>query len=323
MDCTNLKKITIPKSVSYISIFAFNGCESLTDINVNDLSTWCNMSYGDYFFRNIFNNWSLYLNGQLVSELSIPSNVTKISRGIFADCKSLRKVTIPQNVRTIDDNAFYKCDNITNVTISNGVEEIGEFAFNGCNNLTDITIPPSITSIKKDAFIGCKGTLTIYSNIPHDAFTNTYFSKVIIENGVTEIGGNAFNNCTELRNVTLSNSVTYIGHNAFAYCEGLSNITIPNSVTYIAHEAFLGCTGLSSITIPKNVEIIEQGIFYDCDNLTCIYCKPTTPPTCYGRIFSEKNIDNLKIYVPESAVQAYKIASGWGHYADKIYAAPN
>ena len=59
------------------------------------------------------------------------------------------------------------------------------------------------------------------------------YKKVIVELGVTSIGGNAFNNCTSLVEVTLPNSIDIIGYYAFYYCISLTDIDIPESVSVI------------------------------------------------------------------------------------------
>ena len=94
--------------------------------------------------------------------------------------------------------------------------------------------------------------------------------KVIIEKGVTNIGGSAFRDCSSLTSVTIPNSVTNIGDYAFSGCTGLTSITIPNSVTSIGGAAFSGCSGLTSITIPNSVTSIGASAFYRCKGLTSI-----------------------------------------------------
>ncbi len=60
--------------------------------------------------------------------------------------------------------------------------------------------------------------------------------SVVIPNGITEIGVNAFSG-NQLTSITIPNSVTSIGDIAFSINQ-LTSITIPNSVTSIGHNAF-------------------------------------------------------------------------------------
>ena len=94
--------------------------------------------------------------------------------------------------------------------------------------------------------------------------------KVIIKDGVTNIGNYAFSLCSNMTSVTIPKSVTRIGYCAFKYCFCLISITIPNSVTSIKSNTFEGCSSLTSITIPNSVTSIEQWAFYDCESLTSI-----------------------------------------------------
>ena len=96
-------------------------------------------------------------------------------------------------------------------------------------------------------------------------------SKLIIQEGVTSIGGYAFYNCGALKSVTIPDSVTSIGDDAFNGCTGLTSVTIPNSVTNIGGYAFNGCTGLTCVTIPDSVTSIGGGAFFGCTGLTEIY----------------------------------------------------
>ncbi|MBP0972881.1 MAG: leucine-rich repeat protein [Oscillospiraceae bacterium] len=79
---------------------------------------------------------------------------------------------------------------------------------------------------------------------------------VIIEDGVTSIGGYAFERCTNLTEITIPDSVTSIGAMAFRYCSSLTKMTIPDSVTSIGEDAFQYCASLTDITIPDSVTSI-------------------------------------------------------------------
>lgn len=85
--------------------------------------------------------------------------------------------------------------------------------------------------------------------------------SVILQNGVTNIGGFAFDSCARLTFVNIPNSVTCISHWAFSYCKGLTSIAIPNSVTKILTGAFSHCSRLDSISIPQNIKWLSSDAF--------------------------------------------------------------
>ena len=91
--------------------------------------------------------------------------------------------------------------------------------------------------------------------------------KVIIKDGVKNIGKLAFWEYKALTAVTISNSVTSIGDSAFYYCENLASVTFGNSLKSIGSYAFSECKSLSSITIPNSVISIGVCAFRRCYEL--------------------------------------------------------
>ena len=133
-------------------------------------------------------------------------------------------------------------------------------------NLERITIPSRVTYYS----YGSDYTVSVIS-IGGNAFNNyTNIKSVTIGNSVTSIDESAFSGCTGLTSVTIGNSVTSIGRVAFSGCTGLTSVTIPNSVTEIGRSAFYGCTGLTSITIPNSVTSIGEFAFSGCTGLTSV-----------------------------------------------------
>ena len=118
-------------------------------------------------------------------------------------------------------------------------------------------------------------------------------NTIIINDGCSEIGINAFYNCINLTSISIPESVLSIGNYAFFLCSSLASITFPQNLTKIGNYAFLGCTSLTSIIfpqalteignyafnscsintilIPPMVRLLGYRSFYNCNNLTTIY----------------------------------------------------
>lgn len=93
------------------------------------------------------------------------------------------------------------------------------------------------------------------------------FKRLVIEEGVTSIGKNAFNCHTELLTISLPDSLKSIGESAFEYCENLTDFIFPDAVEKIGQSAFSDCRGLRSLILPESLTNIEYGIFRCCNGL--------------------------------------------------------
>lgn len=105
----------------------------------------------------------------------------------------------------------------------------------------------------------------------------TQVKRAILSEGITNIGQNAFGNCTNLTQVTVPASVTAIDEYAFFRCVGLQRIDLPKALRFIGDGAFYNCIGLTEITIPKNVTEIGRDVFMFCDNLAKITFQGDVP----------------------------------------------
>ncbi|MBQ6206330.1 MAG: leucine-rich repeat domain-containing protein, partial [Oscillospiraceae bacterium] len=83
----------------------------------------------------------------------------------------------------------------------------------------------------------------------------TQIQKVVIEEGVTNVGKRAFAEC-DVTSVTIPDSVTSIGPYSFSNCTDLEEIAFPSGVTFIDDGAFFNCKSLTRVVIPGNVKMI-------------------------------------------------------------------
>ena len=94
--------------------------------------------------------------------------------------------------------------------------------------------------------------------------------KVILNDGVTTIGSQAFYYCASLKEIRIPRSVNLIGDCSFQYCENLTSITIPDGVTEIGGGVFYDCKSLTELKIPDSVTKINNSTFSGCTSLTSI-----------------------------------------------------
>lgn len=83
---------------------------------------------------------------------------------------------------------------------------------------------------------------------------------------VTAIGEDAFSDHAEIERVVLPNGITEIGDFAFFRCEALTSVNLPKRLKRIGSQA-LSFSGIKSVTIPKNV-VFGYYVFYACPKLT-------------------------------------------------------
>ena len=172
------------------------------------------------------------------------------------------------------------------------------------------------------------GTLTISgTDMPnYSSNSSPWYSqrdkikKIVIENGVTNIGNSAFYDCFNLASISIPNSVTRIGSNAFngtkwyneqpeglvyaglvlykykGYMSPRTNIVIKEGTKGITASAFSNCP-LSSVTIPNSVTSIGSSAFYGCSGLTTITI-PNSVTSIESGVFSCSGL--ISITIPNS-----------------------
>ncbi|MDD7012545.1 MAG: leucine-rich repeat domain-containing protein [Candidatus Treponema excrementipullorum] len=101
------------------------------------------------------------------------------------------------------------------------------------------------------------------SSPDNDTRFNSSIEHVLLPEGLTTIGENAFWGFMALAKITIPSQVTTIGKSAFGSCFGIKEIVIPASVESIGEHAFSYCTGLEKIRFePRDKKLeIAAGAF--------------------------------------------------------------
>lgn len=189
--------------------------------------------------------------------LNIPGSVTSIGEKAFAENTNLEELVIPNTVTSVGNEAFAQCA-IRTLTLPNGIS-FGDEAPFGDNPLDKVVLTG--TGIIE------QGILDVISS---GAAEDDKKQELVISNGITGIGEDAFMGGGSFSRIEIPDSVTTIGKRAFRMAGSIDSIILPDSITSIGEDAFNECGGLTQIHIPQNLTTIEKGTFEGCFGLTSI-----------------------------------------------------
>lgn len=111
-----IQSITIPSTIKSIGSDSFKECNKLQKVEIADISSWCNILFGNEDANPLNYANHLYLGNSEVIDLIIPNSTEQISQWAFVNCKYLKSVEIPSSVNHINWGAFDKCTGLDEIT---------------------------------------------------------------------------------------------------------------------------------------------------------------------------------------------------------------
>lgn len=169
-NCTSLTQIELPSSLKTLGSYTFYGCDSLTSINLDKITS---------FGANA-------LCGTKISSITLSSEITIISDEAFSYLTALTSINIPDGVTRIGKGAFKGCSKLSSITIPDSVTYIGECAF-AETAIQTISLPSGLTVLYAGMFYDCKKLQ--YITIPFtvkilcpNVFYGSSISSVVFEN---------------------------------------------------------------------------------------------------------------------------------------------
>ena len=283
----HLTSITIPDSVTSIGAMAFYSCSNLQTISLSCKSSLKKSDFGDKA------NLVSYTNQHLLTKTAAKAaTCSESGNKEYWTCEHCGKYFLSDDSNPETAKAVEQSETILpaiqhkNAELRNSSEPTetspgysGDLYCPDCDTVVEkgytYWIEDNLTwKLYEDGTLNISGTgaMKDYNSTDNlsPAYMNSSVKKVVIEEGVTNIGNWAFSECSSLTSITIPDSVTNIGAAAFDSCGSLTSITIPGSVTSIGTVAFYNCSGLTSITIPDSVTNIGAAAFDSCGSLTSI-----------------------------------------------------
>lgn len=230
-DFTNLKHVTLPKTLVEISQKAFFNCP-LTTINLPGTVE----KIGDYAFSGTSLSGSLYL----------PNSLKTIGIGAFNSLKLTGTLTIPDSVTTISNEAFYN-NKFTKLVIgpNSSLTTIGNNAFRNNQISNAIALPKSLTTVG------------------YNAFRANSISKLALNYGLKSIGYEAFESNKITGTINIPVTVEKIDTQAFQSNQIEAVIFNKNSaLTTLGSYAFAQNKISNVIMIPKNLKALQEFTFW-------------------------------------------------------------
>lgn len=258
--CTSITKLHISSNLKKVGGGAFDYCDNIKEVDIDDLSAWCKIEFEATSANPLDSGHFLYVNGNQLSRLEIPSDITEVKSCTFSGCLSIASVTIGNHVSHIGDFAFYDCE-ILSVSIGDGVTEIGSCAFAYNKTLSTLNLGKNIESIGNSAFYNCDALTSVtlpskLKTIGEEAFHGCSITSINMPSSVKSIGDLAFSSISELHISSLA-----------AWCD----IDFERSMLYSSDfKAYLNGSLIEALEIPNGVKVIKPYTFYDWDNLTSI-----------------------------------------------------
>ncbi len=250
--CESLKQVNfnnIPEIT--VGVNAFNGCKNLSGFNLTGSSTIKSIGTGAFngtLVPNFGNaNGELIIDGVLVKysgvaeNYTVPAGVTKIGAYAFAD----------SNIKSVD---FSEAQ----------ITEIGAYAFEG-TGITSVRIPSTVTVLGEGVFLGCSSLTNVTFEegsslkvIPANAFRGAGITSISLPSTVIEIENYAFAQSALVNFAYAPQSEASFGSFIFYGCSGLVNIVLADNITKMGDYVFADCVKLESVTLPS---LNELGIY--------------------------------------------------------------
>ena len=219
----------------------------------------------------------LFKNCHKLSKLKISNSVNKIGVDCFSGCYVLKDV---ECLMTVNNGSYSETGTSAQKLVLNHDSNIkdnladmfGNFFYSEVVYYSNSTI--EFTETYDHNVILRPKPNTTFTGTMNITYTNESIKNKLVEvevaEGINGLGGNLFQDCVKLSEVSLPKTLLTIESACFAHCYKLENIIIPNSVTFMEFTVFVDCYHLKHIELSDSMTSIGNNTFGNCYNLQSI-----------------------------------------------------
>ena len=273
--CASLNNVTLPCTLTEISVEMFYKCTSLKNIEIPESVT--------YIGTGAFDE-------SLVEQINL-TNVEYIGSYAFSNNANLRMVTLNEGILSIGDHCFTNCTGLSTIKLPSTLEYMGVGVLNGCTNLTYNTYENGKYIAGGDnlyfALLGAVDNtvseFTIHANckylLQYALANNANLTTVVLPDGL--LGMDApFVGCSNLTLTDKNETNGYLGTASNPYYalvrfnhadnSAVTSFSVNSNTKILDTFTFKNYFELTSVTLPSTLNVLPGRIFYGCKVLESI-----------------------------------------------------
>ncbi len=273
-----LKKITLPDTLTAIGTSAFYGCYDLTDVVLPAGVT----EIGD----NAFHVYASDYENKTMVDYSKCENLETIGAYAFYGCGGMTSMALPKTVKKVGAYAFAGTKAYVDFMNASAEKKENDFYITGdgillaayiADNQTSVIVPEGVKNIAGSVFAGWDMSqipedVSVYPAMTRSKYYLSYTVKELkLPSTLEVIGDSAFYRMLSIEKLTLPASLRVVGADAFAFCTKLASLSGGNSIEEIGSRAFYYCTSIPGFQFSENTKTIGSNVFGGCSALEHVY----------------------------------------------------
>ena len=289
-NACNVKKITIPTSITSIPFYTFYANPYIVEI--------VGLSYlANQMFDNCIS----------LRKITFADSYTTLSGNEFKGCRA-EELIFP-GIETVAGYSFEDNEYVKHITFGKNLNSVGSYAFLNTSSLVSVTVDSECTKFFSDNGVlynndGSNQILVVFparcpiqnytfvsgtTKISSQAFQHTVFiQEVTLNSEFAAFSGEDFYGSKSLRRVVITNpNITMTCERTFSECPNLEEVVYPNGANYVCENGLImnnskstiyfilgGYTGV--VSIPASVGIIKYTYAYRSVKCSAIEVDPTS-----------------------------------------------